>query len=68
MKASPVSQISQKIAFLGIMIVMAFGWMFPSRANAQFDGETWAVPINLSKSGLTTNPVIVTDKSGTNHV
>ena len=68
MKASPVSQISQKIAFLGIMIVMAFGWMVPSRANAQFDGETWAVPINLSKSGLTTNPVIVTDKSGTNHV
>lgn len=68
MKALPISQISQKITFLGVMVVMVFAWMFPSQANAQFDGETWAPPIDLSQSGLTTNPVIVTDKSGTNHV
>lgn len=68
MKARPVSQMRLIITLLAIMVVMDIVWMIPSRANAQFNGETWTLPVNLSQSGLTTSPVLVVDKGGITHV
>jgi hypothetical protein len=40
----------------------------PSWALAQSSDDTWTEPLNLSRSGIATNPAFVTDSDGLGHV
>lgn len=68
MKIFPISQINRRPNFLAIMILIIFVGMIPTQTKAQFDAESWTLPVNLSQSGLSTNPVMVIDSAGTTHV
>ncbi len=57
------------LLILSILISSVVWALYPSNnASAQINPNIWTDPINLSKSGGTSNPVVVVDKEGKIHV
>lgn len=67
----PLSKRIKNISIILLISLLIFISSFPlgsSLAQTQTADQTWTTPVNLSRSGSTTNPVMVIDSNGNIHV
>jgi hypothetical protein len=67
----PLRNQIKNISIILTFVLLIFTSSFPlgsSLAQNQTTDQTWTAPVNLSHSGSTTNPTMVTDSNGVIHV
>ena len=61
-----INSIAINLLSLGLLTICIL--LLVLQANAQNEDDGWTTPVNLSSSGSTTDPVMVTDATNTTHV